>query len=173
MAADSFVGPKVEKEPGGDVIRIKSGGSLVVDDGGSLTGTRIQRKLVSVVLPSATALTTVALAVGTPILNTDLPLTVKSVKLLSTATIAGATLSNATITLNKISSGATATTAVASVTFTTGIVPTAFAPIVLTLVTSAVSVASSESLVAKASFTSSGLDVPISQITVETVIDAT
>lgn len=173
MAADTFVGPFIEKEPGGNTLRVKSGGVVAVDAGGSITGTRIERKLISIVLPSATALSTLAgSGLATPVANTDLPLTVKSVKILSTATIAGATLSNATLTVSKVSSGATATTAVASVTFTTGIVPTAFAPVPLTLVTTAVSVASSESLIAKWSFTSSGLDVPITQLTVETVIDA-
>lgn len=148
--ADTFVGPKIEFEPGGD--------SIVIKTGGSLTGTRIQRRVVAVVLPSATALSTVV--PGTPVLNTDLPVTVQSVKLLSQAAIAGHATSNTILSLNKLSALATATTAVASVTFTTGIVPTAYVPVALTLTTSAVTVATGESLVAKYTFASSGLDVP-------------
>src|SRR5690242_10298837 len=117
MASDSFVGPKVEMEAGGDVVRVKSGGSITVDDGGAVTGTRIQRRLIQVVLPSATALSTVV--PGTPLVSTDLPLTVKNVKWMSQANLAGHATSNTTITVNKISALATATTAVASITFTT------------------------------------------------------
>lgn len=170
--SDAF-SPKVGRDggvSGGDSINIRSGGSFVVEDGGSLTGTRIERKLISVVLPSATALSTVV--PGTPLVNTDLPLTVKSVKLLSQANIAGHASSNATITVNKLSALATATTAVAAITLTTSNAVTAYVPVTLTLTTSAVSVAAGESLVGKYTFASSGLDVPIAQLTVETVIDA-
>lgn len=162
MAQDTFVGPLIEKEAGGDVIRVKTGGALY--------GTRIERKLIQVVLPSATALSTVV--PGTPLVSTDLPLTVKSVKWMSQADLAGHATSNTTITVNKISALATATTAVATITFTTSNAATAYVPVTLTLTTSAASVASGEGLVGKYSFASSGQDTPIAALTVETVIDA-
>lgn len=170
MAADTFVGPKVEQEPGGDVVRVKSGGSITVDDGGAVTGTRIQRRLAPVVLASATALSTVV--PGTPVLNSDLPLTVKSVKLLLQANLAGHATSNAILSINLLSALATATTAVASKTFTTSNAVTAYVPATITLTTS-VAVAAGESLVAKYTFASSGQDVPAGAVTVEYVVDAT
>jgi hypothetical protein len=169
--SDTFVSPKIEHEPGGDTITVKSGGSVVIDSGGSLTGTRIQRRLIQVVLPSATALSTVV--PGTPVVNTDLPLTVKSVKLLTQANVAGHATSNTILTLNKLSALATATTAVATLTFTTSNAATAYIPVTLTLATTAVNVAAGESLVAKYTFASSGQDFPIAGITVEHQIDAT
>lgn len=170
MAADTFVAAKIELEPGGDTMDVKSGGVIAIAAGGSITGTRIQRRAVSIVLPSATALSTVV--PGTALINTDLPVTVQSVKLLSQGAVAGHATSNTVITVNKISALATATTAVASITFTTGNAVTAYVPVTLTLTTSAVSVASGESLVGKYSFASSGLDVPIATLTVEFVTDA-
>ena len=170
MAADSFVGPKVEFEPGGDVIRIKSGGSLVVDSGGSLTGTRIQRDMVSVEIPLATALSTVV--PDRVILNTELPITVKSIRAMYEAGIAGHATSNTVINVKLISALATATTAVASLTFTTSNAVTAYIPKTLTLTTS-VAVAAGESLVQSYTFASSGLNVGVGQLTLEYNTDAT
>ena len=44
MAADTFVGPKIEFEPGGDTVNVKSGGVIAIASGGSVTGTRAATK---------------------------------------------------------------------------------------------------------------------------------
>jgi hypothetical protein len=170
--SDAF-SPKVGKDggaAGGDVLYVRSGGSLTVEDGGALTGTRIQRRHIAIVMPSATALSTVV--PGTAAINSDLPLTVKSVKLLLEANLAGHATSNAILSLNLLSALASATTAIASKTFTTSNAVTAYVPATITLTTS-VAVAAGESLVAKYTFASSGQDVPVGTVTVEYVVDAT
>lgn len=168
--SDTFVGPKIEQEPGGDVLRVKSGGSVTIDDGGGLTGTRIQRKLVTRVLSSATALTT--LVPDHTVVTTELPITVKKVALMLNSALAGHATSNAVSNLYLLSALATATTQIASKTFTTTNAVAAYVPATITLTTS-VAVAAGESLIHRYTFASSGQDVPIGHLTVEFVVDAT
>lgn len=155
---------------GGDSMAIESGGSIAIADGGSLTGNRIQRRLVSIVVPLATALSTVV--PDRSILSTELPLTVKRVGLLLEANLAGHATSNTTLNVKKLSPLATATTSVASLTFTTTNAVTAYVPKEITLTTS-VTVAAGESLVQSWTFASSGQNVGVGQLTVEYQVDAT
>ncbi len=165
--------PKVylgEGVNGGDTLTVQSGGAIAVADGGSVTGTRIQRRLVSIITPSATALTTVV--PDRSILSTELPLTIKSIRLLSEAAIAGGATSNATLNVKKLSALATATTSVATLTFTTTNAVAAYVPATIVL-TSSVTVAAGESLVHSYTMASSGINVPAGQLTVEYVTDPT
>lgn len=169
MAADTFVGPLIEKEPGGDTLRVKSGGVLAVDAGGSFTGTRIERKLVSMAIASATALTT--LVPDRALMTTELPFTVKRITFSPEAAIAGHATSNVTLqVLNVSGAAASATTTVASLAFTTSNAIALDVPAVITLTTS-VAIASG---VLKHHYVSasSGLDVPAGVLTVEHVIDS-
>lgn len=169
--ADTFVGPKIEQEPGGDSIIVKSGGSIAVDDGGSITGTRIQRKMVTRVLSSATALSTIV-PDHTILGGTALPLTIKQVALMLNSALAGHATSNAISNVYKLSALATATTQIATKTFTTSNAVTAYVPSTITLTTS-ITVAAGESLIHRYTFASSGQDVPIGHVSVEYVVDAT
>lgn len=154
---------------GGDELDVESGGTLVIKTGGSITGQRIERKMISIITPSATALSTVV--PDRSIVNTTLPLTVQSVQLLAEAAIAGGATSNATLNVIKISALATATTTVATLTFTTTNAVAAYVPATITLTTS-VTVAAGESLIHRYTFASLGLNVPAGQLTVEYTIDA-
>ena len=168
--SDTFVGPKIEHEPGGDTITVKSGGTVAIASGGALTGTRIQRRQVSVAIASATALTTVV--PDRAILTSELPLTVAKVLFSPEAAIAGHATSNVTLQILQVSGAAASSTAtVASLAFTTSNAILLDVPKDITLTTE-VAIASG---VLKHHYTSasSGLNVPAGVVTIEYVVDAT
>lgn len=158
MAQDAFVGPLIEKEPGGDVMRVKQGGALYAPN--------IERKTITVSVASCTAGTasTIIDQVASPVLAA----TIKSVKLMTGSSISGHATSNFTMSLRNVGTGATGTTDVATLALTTGNAVTAnVAKAFSVSATGAASIAAGENLVYYATLASSGLDVPKGKLMVE------
>lgn len=157
---------------GGDELDVESGGAIVIQTGGSITGTRIERKILSVSVPSATA--GVASAIIDQVMSSLLPTTIKSVKLIPAGNCAGHATSNFTLSLRNAGTGATTTQDIATLTLTTGNALTTNVPKEFTVsATGGQTVAAGESLVYAIALASLGIDTPKGKLVVEYVIQPT
>ena len=168
MAADNFVGPKIEKEPGGDVIRIKSGGEVVVATGATFTNTAINRKYFGAAVPSGTA--GVATGIRDQVFAPSAAVTVRAVTLIPSATCAGHATSNFTLALMNVGTGATGSTTIASLALTTGNALAANVPKAFTMATTA-SIAALEHAAYYHTLASSGIDYPPGELVIEFTVD--
>lgn len=168
--ADNFVGPKIEKVPGGDEIIVKSGGTLTIATGGSLSNTAINRKFVSERYPSGTAGT--AGAVTARIFVPAEAVTVRAITLQSSATCAGHATNNFTLSVRNVGTGATGSTDIATLALTTGNALATNVPKAMTVsTTGGAAVAALESIVFAQATGGTGIDYPAGTVTVEFTVD--
>lgn len=168
MASDSFVGPKIQREPGGDTMRFASGSELVVATGATFTNTAINRKMVASSVPSGTA--GVATGIRDRVFAPSVACTVRAVTLIPSATCAGHATSNFTLALRNAGTGATGSTDIATLALTTGNALAANVPKAFTMSTSA-SIAALESIVYHHTLASDGIDYPPGELVVEFTVD--
>lgn len=163
---DSFVGPKIEREPGGDTITVKAGGKIETTGTGAIHGAVMT---FSVAVASATA--GVATALSSRIASFHQPITVRRVSLLPSASCAGHATSNFTIAVRNIGTAAAGTTVVASRALTTGNALTLNIPAALTIATATadLDVAAGEALCYHYTLASSGIDFPPGTLSVDYV----
>ncbi len=174
MATDAFVGPKIEGEPGGDKIDVKSGGEIAFASGSTFTfptgatwtSVQIGRVTEGAACSSVTA--GVASGVLERVMAPSAGVTIKSVVFIPAGTCAGHATSNFTLSLRNLGVGATGTTDIATLVLTTGNalalnVPKAFS----VSATGAQTVAALESLAYYATLASLGIDVPKGRLLVE------
>jgi hypothetical protein len=170
MAQDSFVGPKIQKEDGGDSIRFASGATLVVATGATFTNTAINRKYVSADYPSGTA--GAAGAVTARLVAPAGAITVRAVTLQPSGTCAGHASNNFTLSVRNVGTGATGSTDIATLALTTGNALATNVPKAMTVsTTGGAAVAALESVVFAMTTGGTGIDFPSGVVTVEFTVD--
>lgn len=164
--SDTFVGPLIERAPGGDQVIIKPGGSIVTTGTGAIHGA-VQS--ISLSVASATAAATTA--VIDQIASFSQPVTVRRVALFPAGACAGHATSNFTLAVQNIGTGATGTTVVADLALTTGNALTTNVPKAFTLSTTTASldVAAGEALAYHITLASLGIDFPKGKLTIDYV----
>jgi hypothetical protein len=153
----------------GGSVSFASGSTLTVATGATVTNVSLNRRAVSESVPSGTA--GVASAVTKRVFAMAVPVTIKAVTLIPSASCAGHATSNFTLSLRNLGTGATGTTDIATLALTTGNALVANVPKAMTLVTTAISVAALESIGFYQTLASSGIDYPPGTVTVEYSVD--
>lgn len=161
-------GGAVNVNSGGD-INVESGGAINISTGGEITGERIERKIVVVSVPSATAGATAQIL--DRVMAPGLGVEIKRVALMPNGTCAGHATNNFSLILRNVGTGATESTDIATLALTTGNALSANVQKAFTVATANDDVTALQNLVYAIATAGTGIDFPPGKLVVEFVID--